>query len=182
MMRAASALHAATRAAKAKLEAPSVGAIARERLVERGARVEMQRPTFGDFARNHCEGRAGHPTRSGPHTPMLRPTPSRAEAWRTRRSARLLRRYVIDVSCDQGRIPILYPSCGHRGGSRTVGPKIRGGHAGHVDHGLQGRIARGIGSKRSARLGAQRIAQHRERAGCESGVAGSYSPSCSLVR
>ena len=105
MMRGTSTLHAAARAAKVELEAPAVGAIARERLVERGARVEMQRPTFGDFAGNRCEGRAGRPTRSGPHTPMLRPTPSRAEAWRIRGSARLLQRYVIDVSCDQGASP-----------------------------------------------------------------------------
>ena len=50
-MRAASAVLAATRVPKAEMEEPTFGALATERLAERGARIETHQPTADNFAR-----------------------------------------------------------------------------------------------------------------------------------
>ena len=60
-IRLASAVLVATRVPRAELEEPTFGALARERLAERGTRVETQCPTDGRFAEGDCEGRAGSP-------------------------------------------------------------------------------------------------------------------------
>ena len=67
---------------KAEMEEPAIGALATERLAERGARIGIRRPTADNSARGGCEGRTGLPNRSRPPVPVLRwtrPMPDGAE-------------------------------------------------------------------------------------------------------
>ncbi len=59
MVRPASAVLVATRVLKVELEEPTCGAFARERLTERGTRVEMQCPTAGRFTGEIVKGELG---------------------------------------------------------------------------------------------------------------------------
>jgi hypothetical protein len=55
----ASAVLAATRVPKAEMEEPTFGALATERLAERGARIETHQPTADNFAKGIAKGELG---------------------------------------------------------------------------------------------------------------------------